>query len=230
LNHDAGAAILRRRFHLKPRMTARLSVLLALALLWLPALAQHHDHDHGAAEGYELIEDGLRLAPADGRIEVVEVFAYTCGHCANFQPLVDAWLRKLPDDVRFTYLPTAYDPNDAYARSYFAAESLGVLKRIHGEAFIAIHRNQSLPPRGATASEMAAFAAEHGADPDRFLAAMASAETDARMAAARTFAVRNGVYGTPTLVINGKYRVQGRTLSDTLRIADQLIARERAGH
>lgn len=212
-------------------MTRRLLVLIALALLAVaPASAQHagHDHDHGPAEGYALIEDGARLAPPDGRIEVVEVFAYTCGHCANFQPLVEAWLREQPKDVRFAYLPAAFNPGDAYARGYFAAESLGVLKRVHGEMFEAIHRAGTLPSRGAAFDEIAAFAAMQGADRARFLAAMSSPATDARMAAAREFAVRNGVHATPTLVINGKYRVQGRTFTDTLRIADALIARERA--
>jgi len=40
--------------------------------------------------------------------------------------------------------------------------------------------------------------------------------------------VRSGVEGTPTLIINGRYRVMGRRLEDILVIADQLIARERA--
>lgn len=211
-------------------MTRRCLALFAGALLMMlpPAFAQHAGHDHGPVAGYERIEDGAPLAPSDGRIEVVEVFAYTCGHCAAFQPLVDAWLRKLPEDVRFVYLPAAYDPNDAYARSYFAAESLGLLKRTHGETFAAIHQRQALPPRGASLEELATFAGTLGVDAGRFRTAMASPATDARMAAAREFAVRSGVQGTPTLIVNGKYRVQGRTLSDTLRIADELIAKERA--
>lgn len=213
-------------------MNTRLTALLFALFLLLPgvATAQHHGNDHGPGDGYEVIADGMRLAPPDGKIEVVEVFAYTCGHCNNFQPLVDEWLRRLPADVRFAYLPAAFDPNDAYARSYFAAEALGLLKRTHHETFAAIHRTQALPPRGATHVEMATFAAGLGADRERFLAAMTSPETDRRMAHAREFAVRNGVFGTPTLVINGRYRVQGRTFAETLRIADELIARERAGH
>ena len=213
-------------------MTARLFAFLAFALLALsPARAQDHhghDHDHGPAEGYALIEGGGPLAPLAGKIEVAEVFAYTCGHCANFQPLLEAWLRKKPKDVRFAYVPAAFDPGDAYARAYFAAETLGVLKQTHGETFAAIHRDYALPPRGATRAEIAGFVATQGIDRARFLAAMDSPATDARMTAARDFAVRNGVQGTPTLVINGKYRVQGRTFADTLRIADELIARERA--
>jgi thiol:disulfide interchange protein DsbA len=39
---------------------------------------------------------------------------------------------------------------------------------------------------------------------------------------------RSGVQGTPTLVIDGKYRVLGKSYDDMLRIANQLIAQERA--
>jgi thiol:disulfide interchange protein DsbA len=38
-----------------------------------------------------------------------------------------------------------------------------------------------------------------------------------------------GANSTPTLVVNGKYRVVGNSFEDMLRIASQLIARERAG-
>ncbi|MNP76296.1 Thiol:disulfide interchange protein DsbA precursor [compost metagenome] len=45
---------------------------------------------------------------------------------------------------------------------------------------------------------------------------------------AEQFIRSSGVEGTPTLVVNGKYRILGRNFDDTLRIADQLVARERA--
>jgi thiol:disulfide interchange protein DsbA len=40
--------------------------------------------------------------------------------------------------------------------------------------------------------------------------------------------VRSGIEGTPTIVVDGKWRVRGRTLADILRITDALVARERA--
>jgi thiol:disulfide interchange protein DsbA len=39
---------------------------------------------------------------------------------------------------------------------------------------------------------------------------------------------RVGIEGTPTVVINGKYRVLGKSREDELRIADQLITQELA--
>jgi thiol:disulfide interchange protein DsbA len=40
--------------------------------------------------------------------------------------------------------------------------------------------------------------------------------------------MRSKVEGTPTLIVNGKYLVKGRSWDDMLRIADHLIAKERA--
>lgn len=202
-------------------------VLFALLLAIAPALA-YDGHDHGP--GLQPITGGTTLQPADGKLEVVEVFAYTCGHCANFQPILEAWLRKAPANVRFAYLPAAFNPGDAYARAYFAAQSMGVLKQFHGAAYEAIHRSGALPARGASAGELATFAGTLGIDAARFRAAMDSPETDAKMAAARDFALHNGIQGTPTLVVDGQYRVQGRTFNDTLRLVDELAARDRSAH
>ena len=45
---------------------------------------------------------------------------------------------------------------------------------------------------------------------------------------AKQFAVRSQISGTPSLIVNGKYLVKGRNWDDMLRIADHLIAQERA--
>jgi protein dithiol oxidoreductase (disulfide-forming) len=202
-------------------MRFRLTALLALLLALGPAPA-HDGHAHGP--GLQPITGGTTLQPGDGKLEVVEVFAYTCSHCANFQPILEQWKRTAPANVRFAYLPAAFDPQSSYARAYFAAEALGVLPRFHAAAYHAIHSSGALPARGATPNEMAAFAASLGIDATRFRAAMDSPDTDTKMAAAREFAVRNGIQGTPTLVVDGRYRVQGESFRDTLRLVDALAA------
>ncbi len=207
-------------------MTARLLAPLAFLLLMLPPAFAHDGHDHGAA--HARIENGKPLQAVDGKVEVVEVFAYTCGHCASFEPTLKAWTRKAPAHVRFVYLPAAFSLDNTYARAYFAAESLGVLDRFHGATYEAIHRHGTLPGRNASVSEFAAFAGSLGIDPARFAAAMTSPATDEKMRVAREFAIASGIQGTPTLVINGRHRVQAATFDETLHLADELIASERA--
>lgn len=209
------------------RLSTALLVLAFAALAWLPAAARAGD---GLVEGhdYVVIPGGQPLKFEPGKVEVVEVFAYWCHACNDFQPMVGRWQRELPADVAFRYLPGAFTQNDVGARAYFAAESLGALSKTHEPTFRAIHVEQSLPARGASVDEYAALYAGFGLDRAQVLAAMRSPETDARMEAARDFMMASGVEATPTMIVNGRYRVIGRSYGDLLRITDLLVARERA--
>ena len=187
-----------------------------------------------AADGPALVEgrdyvivDGQPWRPLDGKIEVVEVFAYTCPHCDAFQPAVAAWARKLPGDVRFEYLPAAYNPADLFARAFFVAEQAGALPRTHAAMFRAIHHD-GLLARNATLGEIAWFYGQHGMNQAQVKAAMLSPAVDALMQRARDYALGIQLPGTPTLVVNGKYLVTGSSHAEQLRIVDDLIAQLRA--
>jgi thiol:disulfide interchange protein DsbA len=93
--------------------------------------------------------------------------------------------------------------------------------------FRALHVDGTLPLTQPTPEEIAGFYARYGADPRRFVAAMASPAIDEQIGHAREFMIRSGVEGTPTIVVNGKYRVLGPP-AEVLRIVDHLVARERA--
>ncbi|MDQ3494926.1 MAG: thiol:disulfide interchange protein DsbA/DsbL [Pseudomonadota bacterium] len=215
----------------------RSNLLTSLALLLLACLPLSATLAQGGrsapapvVEGvdYVVIADGRPWQPLAGKIEVVEVFAYACGHCRDFHPTVEAWKRTLPRDVRFSYVPAAFDLHDRHARAFFAAEAQGKLGKTHDATFRALHDTGTLPARGVSVDELVAFHGGLGVNATRFKAALQSPAIDAKMNDARAFAVRAGVEGTPTLIINGRYRVQGRTLADLLRIADALIAQLRA--
>lgn len=208
-----------------PRKAFRSLVPLLFALL-LP-LAACAAGPAAPVEGRDYVEipGGQPYRPLAGKVqvEVAEVFAYWCHHCADFEPKVAAWKRRLPANVRFQYVPAAFHPDDAFARAYFAAEAAGALAKTHDATFRAVHAEQALP-RNATVDEIASFYGTLGLDAAKFRDAMAGFAVGGKMKQARDFAVRSGVEGTPTLIINGRYRVTGRTLDDTLRIADKLIA------
>ncbi len=178
-------------------------------------------------EDYAVIEGGQPYAPLAGKIEVVEVFGYWCPHCADFQPALSAWKRKLPADVRLTYVPAVFSDGDAFARGYFAARHFGALARTHDAMFPAIHV-EGLLARNATVDEIAAYYGRQGLDADKVRAYMVGPATGADLAYARDFALRSGVQGTPTLIVNGRYRVQPHSQDDALRITSQLIAQLRA--
>jgi thiol:disulfide interchange protein DsbA len=185
-----------------------------------------------AGTDYETIAGGQPYQPVDGKIEVVEVFGYVCPACASFHPAVTAWEKKLPADVHFTYVPAPFGPEwTPYAKGYYVAESMGLVKRSHDALINAIHVTDAMPGEGDKPDEqkIANFYAAYGADPAQFLAAMNSFATSSKINRGQQFMVRSGVSSTPTLVVGGKYRVTGgNSWEDKLRIADHLIAMERA--
>lgn len=179
---------------------------------------------------YVLIPNGEPFEPANGQVEVVEVFGYTCPHCATFQPLIGAWKAKLPADVRVTYVPAPFGGYwIPYAKAYYAAEALGVRDQTHDAMFNALHVQRALPIQGATPEDVGNwYASNSSADAAEFAATMESFGTDAKLKRASQFIQRSGVDGTPSMVVAGKYRVTGNSLPDNLRIASHLVAMERA--
>ncbi|MEO6102928.1 MAG: thiol:disulfide interchange protein DsbA/DsbL, partial [Pseudoxanthomonas sp.] len=199
------------------------SALLSLLLLLVPLLA-------GAAEpvagtDYVEIPGGKPYAPLQGKVEVVEVFGYTCIHCAHFQPLISAWQKKQPSYVRFTPVPAAFGGYwMPYARAYYAAAKLGVLGKTHDAVFKALHEDGSLPIQNASDQEIAGFYAGFGVDRSAFVTTMQSPATDLLLERSKDFALAAGIEGTPSIVVNGKYRVTARSFEDTLRVTDYLVA------
>lgn len=180
---------------------------------------------------YELIDGGQPFAPVPGKIEVVEVFGYVCPACAQFQPLVNAWKAKQGADVHFTYVPAPFGPEwEPYARAYYVADQQGLVARSHDALIRAIHLEQSMPGEGDKPDDAAIgrFYGRYGANPQQFVAAMNSFATVTQVNRGKQFMMRSGVGQTPTLIVNGKYRVIGTTFEDMLRITDQLVAQERA--
>ena len=184
-----------------------------------------------AGTDYVEIQGGQPYMPLNGKIEVVEVFNFICPACNQFEPAFEAWKAKLPADVRVTYVPAAFGPQWLpYAQAYLVAESMGLDAKSHTAMFNAIHATRTLPGEGQSPNEAAIgqFYAKYGADPKQFVDAMHSFATDAKLNRAKQFMLASGVQGTPTLIVNGKYRVMGKSFGDMLRVADGLIARERA--
>jgi len=181
-----------------------------------------------AGTDYVEIEGGQPFANTPGKIEVAEVFAYWCGHCAAFEPLVGAWKARQPADVSFVPVPAVFNAQDEFPRAFYASEAMGTLERTHTATFNAIHLQKSLRPN-ADAASIAAFYGTLGIDQARFTSTMQSFAVNANLGRARQFAMRSGVDATPTIIVDGKYRViGGKSLEDILRITDHLVAMERA--
>lgn len=164
-----------------------------------------------------------------GKIEVVELFWYGCPHCYAFEPTINPWAEKLPKDVNFKRIPAMFGgPWDAHGQLFLTLEAMGVEHKVHNAVFEAIQKQGK---RLTKPEEMADFVATQGVDKDKFLATFNSFAIQGQIKQAKELAQKYGVQGVPTLIVNGKYRFDlGSTggPEQTLNVADQLIAKERA--
>ena len=188
-----------------------------------------------AGTDYVEIPNGQPFETDAARIEVAEIFGYVCPFCAAVQPTASAMKAKLPPDVNMVYIPAAFGAMwDNYAKAYYAAEAMGLVDKTHDAMYRAIHIDKSLKgERGMdTPQDIAGFYAAYGADPGQFVSSMQSFAVASKVNRGKQFimnAFSNGdTPSTPTFVVNGKYRIKGKSVDDVFRILNQLIVAERA--
>ena len=210
-------------------MLRRISTYIFLLLLLPVSLGcTAEDSAFKAGVDYEVLPQAVRTANPD-KIEVNEVFAYTCGHCFNFEAVLEPWIETLADDVDVQRTPAVWQPSmELYARAYYSASMLKVLDQVHMSIFEAIHVK-----REAIRSEqdLVKFFVAAGVSAEKFsqvfnsfgMSSMVN-QAKARMRGYRT-------KGTPEMVVNGKYRVSSRMsggFEGMIQVANYLIAKERA--
>jgi protein dithiol oxidoreductase (disulfide-forming) len=177
-------------------------------------------------KNYFVIDPPQPTATGD-KVEVLEVFSYACPHCAHFQPTAEELKKSLPAGAAFVYMPAVFNASwEPFARAYYTAESLGVLPQTHQALFDALHE-QHLPLR--TIDDLAGFYAQHGVDKAKFLATSGSFEVESKLQRANEIVKNDGVDGTPSIVVNGKYRVTGASAGgypQLIELVDWLVKKE----
>ena len=190
--------------------------------------AQAADVPLEAGKTYVELSNAVPVA-APGKIEVVELFWYGCPHCYSFEPVVNPWAEKLPADVNFVRIPAMFGgPWDAHGQMFLTLEAMGVENKVHAAVFNAIQKEGK---RLVKPDEMAEFLATQGVDKDKFLSTFNSFAIKGQITKAKELAKKYEISGVPTMIVNGKYRFDLGTSGgpeQTLNVADQLIAKERA--
>lgn len=179
---------------------------------------------------YFAIDPPQPVASGD-KVEVLEVFSYACPHCAHFQPYAEQLKQSLPSYAAFDYMPAIFNASwEPYARAYYTAQSMGVLAKTHQALFDALHRDH-IPMR--TIEDLAGFYAQHGVDRAKFLATAASFEVESKLARAFDIVKNDGIDGTPSIVVNGKYRITGASAGgypQMIELTDWLVKKIGRAH
>lgn len=183
-----------------------------------------------AGTSYQVIDPPQATASAD-KIEVLEVFSYACPHCEHFQPYADKLKASLPPNAQFALLPADFHEIwVTFARGFYTAKALGLVDATHQAMFDAIYRDHQ--PM-TSLDQIADFYAAHGADKAAFLSTAQSFVIDGDLARGHDMEIKYGIDSTPTLIVNGKYRVVANTekkigFDEMVEIAQYLVAREAA--
>ena len=168
---------------------------------------------------------------ANGKIEVIEFFWYGCPHCNAFEPTLDAWQKKLPDDVAFKRVPVAFseDPFVAHQRIFYALESMGLVEKMHRKVFYAIHNERM---RLSKPDEIAAFMGKNGVDPAKFVEAYNSFSVQTKASQARQLAQAYKIDAVPAMGVQGRYYITGTMAGGNEKmpaVVDALVQRIRKG-
>ncbi len=165
------------------------------------------------------------------KIEVTEIFWYGCIHCYHMDPILDAWVKKLPADVVFKRMPGLPQPAWApMAKAFYAMEDLKLSAKLHTPLFDAIHKEKSLNPTDEVAA-IDWMTKKSGLDRQKIEDAFKSFSMNNKLnRAAQTFRA-SGATGVPSLIIDGQY-ITSSTMAgsneEALKTADYIIANLRA--
>lgn len=187
----------------------------------------------GPVEGRDFQKLDKPLPVTPGKVEVVEFFGYWCPHCNAFEPMLDAWARKLPaQQVAFRRMSVAFNAaQEPIQRMFFALEALGQVEAVHAKVFHAIHVAKGLPP-APKEGDIANFLKANGLDAAKVVDTMKSFAVATKVRQARQLADGYGLDGVPLLGIAGRWRTSPGIAGSherALAVADALIAQARKG-
>lgn len=201
-------------------MLTRLAVVL---FGWVVLSSVQAQQTWESGKNYFPVEPPQATATGD-KVEVLEVFSYACPACNLFRTFADKIKADLPANAEMTYLPAAFRSDEdwpVFQRAFFAAQALGLVDKTHNAMFDAVWKEGSLKVSDPvthtlakpmpTIDDIAKFYATYGVKPEDFVGTATSFAVNTKMKRADAQIKAYGVDSTPTIIVNGKYRVTGQS-------------------
>ncbi|MDJ0748736.1 MAG: thiol:disulfide interchange protein DsbA/DsbL [Woeseiaceae bacterium] len=167
------------------------------------------------------------------KIEVAELFMYSCPHCFTLEPYIEQWKADLDPGVRFVRIPAQWNRLAVlHAQIYYTHEILarnGTLENgqgLHEAMFEEFHRRGN---RLTSEDAIMRVFARYGVSADDFRKTWDSFEVNQKMRVGADLGRRYNVTSVPTVVVNGKYRTSAGAAGgydELLELIDELTVRE----
>jgi thiol:disulfide interchange protein DsbA len=203
-----------------------LSNVALLSLLLGAPLA--HAQQWVEGKDYFEIKPAQRTNQPPGIVEVTEVFSYGCIFCNRAVPVMDKLKQSLPANARMTYLPASFNSAESwpmFQRVYYTAVALNLVPKMHDAMYSAVWTSKELSvteadgrrlksPQPTLEDAASYFQKKAGVKPEQFLTTAKSFSVDAQCRRADALVKAYRVEGTPTLIVNGRYKIGGAALGD----------------
>lgn len=165
---------------------------------------------------------------AKGKVEVIEFFWYGCPHCSEFDPDLQAWVKKQGKDIVFKRVPIAFREDFLpHSQMFYAFEAIGKGDSYTSKVLNAIHvEHKSLLKE----NEISDWVASQGIDAKAFMKAYSSFGVITKAKAANKIGEAYRIDGVPTVAIQGKYETSpsiAGSKAKALATMDYLVSRAR---
>lgn len=176
-----------------------------------------------------------------GKVLVTEVFSYACPACNQFRPYMQKLVKSLPPNAVVDYVPASFNPSEdwpMFQLAYVTAQTLGVAERTHEAMYdavwttgeLATTEGNALKSHMPTIEDAARFYQKQAGVPAaKFLETAKSFGVDTQVRHDEDLMKAYGIDRTPTLIVNGKYRVTAQEAggpSEMVDVVNFLVRKE----
>jgi thiol:disulfide interchange protein DsbA len=181
--------------------------------------------DYSEGVDYKVLKTPVKTTTGDN-IEVRELFWYYCPHCYNLEPQLEGWIKNnKPDNVSFIAQPAIPQGASRWksaAALYYTIEELGLKDELHWPIYKAIHQQKKRFSKKSFINWVAGF----GVEKQKVKKAYDSFAVKVKINRAALNTKLYGINSVPSMVVNGKYVISGKSNNEMLKIIDFLIKKE----
>lgn len=167
------------------------------------------------------------------KIEVAEVFMYSCPHCFTLEVFINRWAENKDPNVRFVRIPASFNQlAQLHSQLYYTElvlarnDVLANPSAFHTMVFEEYHDRGN---RLTSQTAIQRLFARAGVSEDDFLRTWSSFEVNQKLRVAADLARRYNIMSVPTIIVNGKYRTsaaEAGSYPKLMELIDELTVRE----
>tara|TARA_R110002096_G_scaffold154_21_gene881 strand:- start:2049 stop:2885 length:837 start_codon:yes stop_codon:yes gene_type:complete len=181
----------------------------------------------------------IRLVPTQptiggaDKIEVAEVFMYSCPHCYDLEAHINRWEESKDPGVRLVRIPAVFNQlAQMHAQLYYTEVFLtrsGKLKDQNGFRNMVFQEFHQRGNRLSSVASIQKVFARAGVSEDDFTRTWNSFEVDQALRVAADLARRYNIASVPAIIVNGKYKTDTGMAGGypkLIELIDELTVRE----